>query len=172
MRTGGDDIAQAMAFMGAKPTWSADGARAIGFEILSVESLGRPRIDVTLRASGFFRDAFPWQIGLLDRAARAIGALDEPPSDNPLAESMRLETERPCVGGGVVGVGAADCGFADFFVGARGVRHGIAGGDRRERLDVAGGVGANLSRVGSARLRRARERRVASRSVRSADGVS
>jgi cobaltochelatase CobN len=92
MRTGGDDLAQALALMGVRPTWD-DGAsgRVSGFEILPLSLLDRPRVDVTLRVSGFFRDAFPAQIALFDRAARAIGALDEPTDDNPIAATMRSD---------------------------------------------------------------------------------
>ncbi|MEM1374225.1 MAG: cobaltochelatase subunit CobN [Pseudomonadota bacterium] len=83
MRTGGDDIAQCLALMGAKPTWDAAGRRVTGFEVLPQSVLGRPRVDVTLRVSGFFRDAFPGLIDLVDSAARAIQALDEAEADNP-----------------------------------------------------------------------------------------
>ncbi|GGE16985.1 cobaltochelatase subunit CobN [Aureimonas endophytica] len=92
MRTGGDDIAQALALIGARPVWDAGSRRVSGFEIVPLAALGRPRVDVTLRVSGFFRDAFPDQIALFDRAARAIGALDEDAADNPLAARMREET--------------------------------------------------------------------------------
>ncbi len=91
MRTGGDDIAQAMALIGAKPTWDPGSLRVSGYEIIPLARLGRPRVDVTLRISGFFRDAFPAQIALFDRAVRAIGALDEPEDDNPIAARMRAE---------------------------------------------------------------------------------
>ncbi len=91
MRTGGDDIAQAMALLGAKPVWDSGSLRVSGYEITPLPKLGRPRVDVTLRISGFFRDAFPAQIALLDRAIRAIGALDEPEDDNPIAARMRAE---------------------------------------------------------------------------------
>jgi len=91
MRTGGDDIAQAMAFIGARPTWDPGSLRISGYEIIPLAKLGRPRVDVTLRISGFFRDAFPAQIALFDRAIRAIGALDEPEDDNPVAARMRTD---------------------------------------------------------------------------------
>ena len=91
MRTGGDDIAQAMALIGARPTWDPGSLRVSGYEIIPLAKLGRPRVDVTLRISGFFRDAFPAQIALFDRAARAIGALDEPEDDNPIAARMRTD---------------------------------------------------------------------------------
>ncbi|MBJ3784837.1 cobaltochelatase subunit CobN [Devosia sediminis] len=91
MRTGGDDIAQALALIGARPTWDPGSLRVSGYEIVPLAKLGRPRVDVTLRISGFFRDAFPAQIALFDRAVRAIGALDEPEDDNPIAARMRSE---------------------------------------------------------------------------------
>ncbi len=91
MRTGGDDIAQALALMGARPTWDSASRRVTGFEIIPLETLDRPRIDVTLRISGFFRDAFPAQIALFDSAARAVGALDEDARANPLAARRREE---------------------------------------------------------------------------------
>ena len=92
MRTGGDDIAQALALMGVRPRWDWTSGRVTGFEVMTVAELGRPRVDVTLRVSGFFRDAFPEQIDLIDSAARAVMALDEPLGDNPAAERHRAET--------------------------------------------------------------------------------
>nr|WP_295883403.1 cobaltochelatase subunit CobN [uncultured Devosia sp.] len=91
MRTGGDDIAQALALIGARPTWDPGSLRVSGYEIIPLAKLGRPRVDVTLRISGFFRDAFPAQIALFDRAVRAVGALDEPTDDNPIAATMRSD---------------------------------------------------------------------------------
>jgi cobaltochelatase CobN len=85
MRTGGDDIAQGLALMGVKPQWEEKTGRVTGFEILPTSVLDRPRVDVTLRVSGFFRDAFPNLIDLFDSAARAVAALDEDASVNPLA---------------------------------------------------------------------------------------
>ena len=86
MRTGGDDIAQALALMGVRPKWEA--GRVTGFDILPSGVLGRPRVDVTLRISGFFRDAFPNLIDLIDSAARAVAGLDEPWDQNPMAENV------------------------------------------------------------------------------------
>jgi cobaltochelatase CobN len=91
MRTGGDDIAQALAFIGARPVWDPSSLRLSGYEIMPLAKLGRPRVDVTLRISGLFRDAFPQQIALFDRAVRAIGALDEPEDQNPVAARMRSD---------------------------------------------------------------------------------
>lgn len=83
MRTGGDDIAQCLALMGVKPKWDSANRRVTGFEIIPATALGRPRVDVTLRVSGFFRDAFPGLIDLVDSAARAVAALEETPDQNP-----------------------------------------------------------------------------------------
>ncbi|MGB8313465.1 MAG: cobaltochelatase subunit CobN, partial [Aestuariivirga sp.] len=93
MRTGGDDIAQALAMIGVKPVWEPSSWRVTGYDILPLAVLGRPRVDVTLRISGFFRDAFPTQIELLDKAIRAVGSLDEDEADNPIAARMKSEAE-------------------------------------------------------------------------------
>ena len=98
LRTGGDDIAQALALIGVQPEWDAASRRVTGIKVLPVSVLGRPRVDLTLRISGFFRDAFPAQMKLIDDAVRAVAALDEPPDDNPLAQNVadtaaRLQSE-------------------------------------------------------------------------------
>ncbi|WP_370422863.1 cobaltochelatase subunit CobN [Streptomyces sp. QH1-20] len=82
MRTSGDDVAEALALMGIRPLWDDASRRVNGLEPIPLAELGRPRIDVTLRISGFFRDAFPHVIGLLDDAVRLAAALDEPADDN------------------------------------------------------------------------------------------
>ncbi|OLP56918.1 cobaltochelatase subunit CobN [Rhizobium rhizosphaerae] len=94
MRTGGDDIAQAMALIGTRPVWDPSSHRVTGYEILPLALLGRPRVDVTLRVSGFFRDAFPDQIALFDRAIAAVGALEEDEGDNRIAARMRADAAR------------------------------------------------------------------------------
>lgn len=91
MRTGGDDIAQAFALLGVRPVWDVASHRVTDFEILPVSILGRPRIDVTLRVSGFFRDAFMNVIRLFDAAVQKLAALDEPADDNPIAARVRAE---------------------------------------------------------------------------------
>ena len=98
MRTGGDDIAQAMALMGVRPVWDHSSYRVTGYEIIPLAKLNRPRVDVTVRISGFFRDAFPAQIELMDKAARAVMKLDEPPEQNPAAR--RFAKEQPQKGEG------------------------------------------------------------------------
>ena len=91
MRTGGDDLAQALALLGVRPKW--DNRRVVDFEILPLSFLGRPRVDVTLRISGFFRDAFPNLIDLFDSAVVAIAQLDEPADQNPLRARVIQETQ-------------------------------------------------------------------------------
>ncbi|HLY81730.1 MAG TPA: cobaltochelatase subunit CobN, partial [Acidimicrobiales bacterium] len=82
MRTGGDDVAEVLALLGVKPSWAEESRRVTGLEVVPLEELGRPRIDVTVRVSGFFRDAFPHLIELLDDAVALVAGLDEPPEQN------------------------------------------------------------------------------------------
>jgi cobaltochelatase CobN len=85
MRTSGDDVAEALALMGVRPVWAEETGRVTGLEVIPLDELGRPRIDVTLRVSGFFRDAFPHVLGLLGEAVDLVAALDEPASHNFIA---------------------------------------------------------------------------------------
>ncbi len=78
MRTQGDDLAEILALIGTRPVWDDASRRVTGFEIVPAAELGRPRVDVTVRISGFFRDAFPHVITLLDDAFAAVAELDEP----------------------------------------------------------------------------------------------
>ncbi|HET6885522.1 MAG TPA: cobaltochelatase subunit CobN, partial [Rubrobacteraceae bacterium] len=78
MRTQGDDVAEILALLGVRPIWNQESLRVTGIEIIPPEELGRPRIDVTVRISGFFRDAFPNLISLMDDAVRAVADLEEP----------------------------------------------------------------------------------------------
>ncbi|GIF66645.1 cobaltochelatase subunit CobN [Asanoa ishikariensis] len=78
MRTQGDDIAEVLALIGVRPVWDDASRRVNGFEVIPRDELGRPRIDVTVRISGFFRDAFPHVIALLDDAIATVAKLDEP----------------------------------------------------------------------------------------------
>jgi cobaltochelatase CobN len=82
MRTHGDDIAEAFALLGVEPVWNAQSRRIDGVSLISLEKLARPRIDVTLRISGFFRDAFPHLIDLFDRAVSLVIDQDEPLDQN------------------------------------------------------------------------------------------
>jgi cobaltochelatase CobN len=82
MRTHGDDIAQVFALLGVRPCWQPENHRLLGVEIVPLTALGRPRIDVVCRISGFFRDAFPHLIAAIDEAVRMVAALDEPVEQN------------------------------------------------------------------------------------------
>src|SRR6185369_5545560 len=82
MRTSGDDIAEILALLGVAPLWDEASRRVRGLEPIPLAELGRPRIDVTVRISGFFRDAFPHVVDLLDDAVRLVADLDEDPEHN------------------------------------------------------------------------------------------
>ncbi|WP_335943955.1 cobaltochelatase subunit CobN [Pseudomonas sp. G166] len=114
MRTGGDDIAQAMALMGVRPVWATGSQRVDDFEILPLSLLDRPRVDVTLRVSGFFRDAFANLIRLFDAAVQAVAALDEPDDMNPLAAKVRSEREALLASGLEPEVAARQAGWRIF----------------------------------------------------------
>jgi cobaltochelatase CobN len=95
MRTGGDDMAQALALLGVRPMWEPVTRRTCGIEVIPLPELGRPRIDITLRVSGFFRDAFPALMQLFDEAVQRVVILDEPieqnfPRKHWLAETATL----------------------------------------------------------------------------------
>jgi cobaltochelatase CobN len=123
MRTGGDDLAQALALMGCKPTWDHASNRVGGFVVAPLAQLGRPRVDVTLRISGLFRDVFPSQIALFAAAVRSVAALDENSDDNPLAGLEGAELAR---------VFGAEPGAYGIGLGAR-----IARGEWGHRSDLA-----------------------------------
>ncbi|TKT76699.1 cobaltochelatase subunit CobN [Aquamicrobium sp. LC103] len=94
LRTGGEEIAQGLALMGCRPQWDAATGRVTGIEVLPTASVGRPRIDVTFRISGLFRDMFPTQIALIDAAVAAVAAREELPGENSLAEETRRTGKR------------------------------------------------------------------------------
>jgi cobaltochelatase CobN len=91
MRTGGDDVAQALALIGARPVWEETSGRVTGFAITPLSELKRPRVDVTFRVSGLFRDAFPTQMDIIGSAVSAIAELDEPDDANPIAANVRAK---------------------------------------------------------------------------------
>ncbi|SDJ57302.1 cobaltochelatase CobN [Nonomuraea maritima] len=82
MRTAGDDVAEVLALLGVRPVWDEASRRVTALEPIPLAELGRPRIDVTVRISGFFRDAFPHVVAMLDDAVRLVAGLDEPDADN------------------------------------------------------------------------------------------
>lgn len=91
MRTSGDDVAEALALLGVRPVWDDASRRVTGLEAVPLDQLGRPRVDVTLRISGFFRDAFPHVVGLLDDAVRLAAALEESDEDNYIRAHTRAD---------------------------------------------------------------------------------
>ena len=93
MRTHGDDLAQVLSLLGVRPVWEQENRRVTGLEIVPLDELGRPRIDVTVRISGFFRDAFPNLIDLLDQAVELVAAQDEPPERNMVIKHLREDQE-------------------------------------------------------------------------------
>ena len=95
MRTHGDDIAQILHLLGVRPKWQAESRRVLGLEAIPLEELGRPRIDVTVRISGFFRDAFPNLINLLDEAVELAASLNESPDDNYIVKHLQEDLARP-----------------------------------------------------------------------------
>lgn len=111
LRTGGEDVAHALALMGVRPVWDHASTRVTGFEVLPLALLDRPRIDVTCRVSGAFRDTFPETLALLDRAARAVAAREEEDAENPLAAARRRGESAVRIYGaapGRYGAGAAE----------------------------------------------------------------
>jgi cobaltochelatase CobN len=113
LRSGGEDVAHALALMGVVPAWDPASTRVTGFEILPAARLDHPRVDVTVRISGAFRDTFPVQIALLDAAARAVAALDEEDGDNALAAARRRGEDGARVFGAAPGrFGAGVAGLA------------------------------------------------------------
>ncbi|HMJ33438.1 MAG TPA: cobaltochelatase subunit CobN [Baekduia sp.] len=94
MRTHGDDVAEILHLLGVRPVWDPDTRRVTGTEVVSLEELGRPRIDVVVRISGFFRDAFPHLVTLIDDAVTTVAALDESDDDNFLRKHVRADADR------------------------------------------------------------------------------
>ena len=125
LRTGGEEIAQGLALMGCRPQWDAATGRVTGIEVLPPALLGRPRIDVTWRISGLFRDMFPTQITLIDAAARAVAERDEDDAENPLAAQRRATGK----------VGPRIFGSSPGTYGA-GLESLLAGGEWERREDL------------------------------------
>jgi cobaltochelatase CobN len=111
LRTGGDDLAQALAYLGVSPIWDPGSSRVTGVELVPAPKLDRPRIGVTLRISGLFRDVFPTQIALFSEAVQLVAGVDEEDEINPLAAARRRGESLDRIFGGEAGsygAGAAD----------------------------------------------------------------
>jgi cobaltochelatase CobN len=152
MRTMGDDVAEALALLGVRPTWDVESQRVTGLEVIPLAELGRPRVDVTLRISGFFRDAFPHAIALLDDAVHLAAGLDESEADNPIraagSDDARLWGPPPGgYGSGVLpvieqGSWRTQADLAEVYLAWSGfaygrARHGEADGDGMRRRFAA-----------------------------------
>ncbi|MEO3825501.1 cobaltochelatase subunit CobN [Actinomadura sp. B10D3] len=94
MRTAGDDVAEVLALLGVRPEWDEASRRVTALEPIPIAELGRPRIDVTVRISGFFRDAFPHVVAMLDDAVRLVAGLDEPETDNHVRAHAQADLAR------------------------------------------------------------------------------
>ena len=114
MRNGGEDIAQALALLGVRPVWDGPSRRLMDLEVIPLSLLGRPRVDVTLRISGLFRDAFPQLVAWFERATQMVAALEESEVDNPLAAAARSEGQAARIYGSAPGAyGAGLQGLID-----------------------------------------------------------
>ncbi|MEU9821582.1 cobaltochelatase subunit CobN [Pseudonocardia alni] len=94
MRTSGDDVAEVFALLGVRPVWDDASRRVRSLEVIDLAELGRPRVDVTVRISGFFRDAFPHVLALLDDAVELVSELDETPEQNYVRAHVDADRER------------------------------------------------------------------------------
>ena len=114
MRTAGEEFAMALHLLGAKPLWDMTSERVAGVEILPLALLDRPRIDVTLRVSGLFRDAFPALPMLFGQAVRALCLRDEPADWNPFAgQAPAPRVYGPAPGSYGLGLGDAALPFVN-----------------------------------------------------------
>jgi cobaltochelatase CobN len=154
MRNGGEDIAQALALLGVRPVWDGPTRRMVDLEVIPLALLGRPRVDVTLRISGLFRDAFPQLVAWVNRATALVAALDEPVEQNPLAAAARREGTAARVYGSAPGAygaglqGLIDSGqwetradLGEVFLNWSSWRYGDAGDEAPGPGDTAVGSG-------------------------------
>jgi cobaltochelatase CobN len=157
LRTGGEEIAQGLALMGCRPAWDASSGRVTGIEVLPPAAMGRPRIDVTWRISGLFRDLFPAQIALLDAAVKLVAQRAEDDEENPLAAAARgangarlariFGTAPGAYGAGVeelLGRDAANAGIGAAYLAA--TSHGYGGSDG-EGTALPGAFAAQVARA-------------------------
>ena len=93
MRTHGDDIAEIYYLMGLRPVWQKGSGNVVGLEVIPLEELKRPRLDVVPRVSGFFRDSFPNLMEMIDEAVRIVTALKDPPESNFIRRNVYKDME-------------------------------------------------------------------------------
>ena len=128
LRTGGEDLALALLLLGVRPVWDEGSARVAGFTVEPLATLDRPRVDVTLRISGLFRDIFEAQVALFDAAVRAVADRDERPDWNPLAGSADTRRVFGALPGGY---GAGDGSAQGWLAASAGVYGRASGTDGR-----------------------------------------
>ena len=145
MRTSGDDIAEVLALLGVRPVWDDASRRVVDLEAIALAELGRPRIDVTVRISGFFRDAFPHVVTMLDDAVQLVAGLDEP--------AERQLRARPQPGRPRRARRRAPFHHKDLRLQARHLRSRAAAADRLPQLARRRRPGRGLHGVGRVRLR-------------------
>jgi cobaltochelatase CobN len=104
MRTAGEEFAMALRLMGVVPVWDNSSDRVTGFDVITLAMLGRPRIDVSLRISGLFRDVFSTLPVMFEQAAAALAARDEPDEENPYRATNGPRVFGPAPGDYGVGV--------------------------------------------------------------------
>ena len=156
LRTGGEEIAQGLTLMGCRPTWDPATGRVTGMEVLPPAAMGRPRVDVTFRISGLFRDLFPAQIALLDAAVKLVAARAEDAQENPLAASCRAKGAAPirifgnapgAYGAGVEDLLGRDAPDADIGAAYLGATSHSYGGAEAEGLAEPGAFAARVAQA-------------------------
>lgn len=153
LRTGGEDVAHALALMGVRPVWDHASTRVTGFEVLPLALLDRPRIDVTCRVSGAFRDTFPETLSLLDRAARAVAAREEEDEENPLAAARRRGESAARIYGGApgrYGAGTAETALDGAWAGRSDLGHAYLAATTHAYGDAEGADADFAARVAAA----------------------
>jgi cobaltochelatase CobN len=160
MRNGGEDIAQALALMGVRPVWDGPTRRMVDLEVIPLSLLQRPRVDVTLRISGLFRDAFPQLVDWINQASQRVAALEEDAWHNPLADHCRQEGHSGRVYGSAPGAygaglqGLIDSGqweqradLGEAFLNWSGWRYDASGDGRCEASPDRAGLEQRLRQV-------------------------
>jgi cobaltochelatase CobN len=141
MRTQGDDVAEILWLLGVRPTWHEENGRIVDLEVVPLAELRRPRVDVTVRISGFFRDTFPGVVALLDRAVQLIADLPESEAENPVRAATQADERERIADGASLGDARRRSRFRVFGnkPGAygTGILELIAGGSWEHEHDLA-----------------------------------
>jgi cobaltochelatase CobN len=130
MKTRGDDIAEILYLMGTKPVWEESSGKVIGVEAIPLDVLKRPRVDVTIRMSGLFRDTFPNIVHLIDDAVALVASLKESHAQNFIAKHIEVEVKEQVAKGVDADVAREEAGYRVF-----GDRPGLYGCGVSELID-------------------------------------